>query len=248
VILVWVFILIGASMIGGLSSGGSSVKSTIQREKLDTGNVYINDCIIDELGWFEQKSSTSRQLKKFWDKTGVQPYIILKAYDATLTTDEQKEQWAKDYYDSQFDTENIFLYVYFAEQDTENDVGYMAYANGYQTSSVMDSEAVEIFWNYIDKYWYSDASTDEVFINAFTDTANTIMKGSSNGTGILKWLRRLLLLLVIVAVAAFVIIRKRNKDKERRVREQAEEKRRILNTPNDDAAQGSVDQNDFSSE
>ena len=91
-----------------------SMKSAIVRERLDTENAYINDCIIDELDWFKDTSNTSVQLKKFWEETGVQPYIILKSYDAALKTESQKEQWATDYYDANFDTENIFLFVYFA--------------------------------------------------------------------------------------------------------------------------------------
>lgn len=149
--------------------------NTNTREKLDTGQAYINDCVIDELGWFDDVSETENLLKNFWEKTGVQPYIILRDYDADLTSDSEKEQWAIDYYDDHFDTENIFLFVYFAEEDTDNDVGYMAYANGYETTSVMDSEAVEIFWNNIDKYWYTDLSTDDVLIRSFDDTADAIM-------------------------------------------------------------------------
>ena len=145
------------------------------REKLDTGHAYINDCVIDELGWFDDVSKTESMLKYFWEKTGVQPYIILRDYDASLTSNSEKEQWAIDYYDNHFDTENIFLFVYFAEEDTDNDVGYMAYANGYETTSVMDSEAVEIFWNNIDNYWYTDLSTDDVLIRTFDDTADMIM-------------------------------------------------------------------------
>lgn len=47
-------------------------------------------------------------------------------------------------------------------------------------------EAVEIFWNNIDKYWYTDLSTDEVFVNAFNDTAKTIMHVSITNKDILK--------------------------------------------------------------
>ncbi len=156
-------------------SSSNSQETTPAREKLATDYNYINDCIIDELGWFDDISKTEKQLKNFWEKTGVQPYIILRDYDASLTSDSEKEQWAIDYYDNNFDAENIFLFVYFAEEDTDNDVGYMAYANGYETTSVMDSEAVEIFWNNIDKYWYTDWSTDDVFIQTFNNTADRIM-------------------------------------------------------------------------
>jgi hypothetical protein len=215
------------------SKSNDSVESTIVREKLDSGNAYINDCIIDELGWFDNTTKTEKELKEFWEKTGVQPYIILKSYDSSLTTNAEKEQWAKDYYDENFDTENIFLYVYFSEQDSDNDVGYMAYANGYQTSSVMDSEAVEIFWNYIDKYWYSDATTDQVFIKAFNSTATAIMSGSDSddsksGGSVLKVLGKIIMVIAIIAVIIFVvslIIKNKRKQEEAEVEEA---RRRIL--------------------
>lgn len=213
-----------AAYYGGTSS--NSQVSTIQREKLESGNAYMNNCVIDEIGWFDNVSKTESQLKDFWEETGVQPYIILKDYDAALTTDAQKEQWTLDYYDANFDTENIFLYVYFAEEDVDTDVGYMCYANGKQTSSVMDSEAVEIFWNNIDKYWYTDLSTDDLFVNAFNDTADTIMRVSTTKEDVTVW--GIALATVIIAGIVIIIA---IKQKNQRAKEKAAEDERILNTP-----------------
>lgn len=209
-----------------------SMKSAIVRERLDTENAYINDCIIDELDWFKDTSNTSVQLKKFWEETGVQPYIILKSYDAALKTESQKEQWATDYYDANFDTENIFLYVYFAEEDTDNDVGYMAYANGFQTSTIMDAEAVNIFWNYLDRYWTSDMETDEVFVYTFNNTAKAIMYEATTGkelkqliTAMVSFLIFLAIVFTVVYIVKLISKHKKEKDKERE---------RILNTPIND--------------
>jgi uncharacterized protein HemX len=109
----------------------------------------------------------------------------------------------------------------------------MCYANGKQASSVMDSEAIEIFWNQIDKYWYwySDLSTDDVFVQAFTNTADTIMHVSTTGKDVAKWA---LIVAAILAVGIIVIIlvNKRNK----RAKEKAEEDRKILETPLHDLA------------
>lgn len=231
VLLVWVVIIavvLGAfrSIGGGGTTSYNNVKSTIVREKLDTGNAYINNCIIDEIGWFNNPAKTAAELKSFWEKTGVQPYIILKAYDASLKTDSQKEQWTTDYYDENFDTENIFLYVYFAEENTDHDVGYMAYANGYQTSAVMDAEAIEIFWNYLDGYWTSDMDTDDVFISTFNSTAKAIMHVSATGSDVVIWC--IILAVVIVIVVAIVMVVKML---HKRAKEKAEEEAKILNTP-----------------
>ncbi len=218
----------------------SRQSSTIVRDRIESGNAYINDCIIDELGWFDSISKTANGLKEFWEETGVQPYIILKDYDASLTTDEQKEQWTIDYYDENFTAENIFLYVYFAEQNTDVDVGYMCYANGMQTSSVMDSEAIEIFWNNIDKYWYTDLSTDEVFINTFTETAKTIMYVPTNAADVVKdvvnvggsILKVVLVIaaVIIVGIIVIVVIGMRMNRK----KEEEAERQRILDTPIDE--------------
>lgn len=239
VVIVWLaIIMVFLGAVRGTSGTYShnTVTSTVVREKLDTHNAYINDCIIDELGWFTNTAKTASGLKEFWEETGIQPYIILKAYDAALITDAQKEQWTTDYYDANFDTENIFLYVYFAEQDADNDIGYMTYANGYQTSSVMDAEAVDIFWSYIDKYWYTDAETDDVFVNAFNDTAKAIMHVSTTKNDIVKWILILLVVIVIGAVLV-TVIRQRNK----RAREKAQEDAEILNTPINDIASDNLE-------
>lgn len=242
-ILVFIFILFqsfaanaGRSDNYNNSYSTQTQSSTIVREKLKTGNAYINDCIIDELGWFDNAAKTGGRLKTFWEETGVQPYIILREYDPDLTSKAEKEQWAADYYDAHFDTENIFLFVYFAEEDTDNEVGYMAYANGYQTSSIMDSEAVEIFWNNIDEYWYTDLSTDEVFLFAFNDTAATIMHVPTTGKDIFKWV------LIVIAIAlAGVFIVYLVKEKNRRAKEKAAEDERILNTPVHDIADDNLE-------
>lgn len=158
-------------------SGSSSIPaSTRNRDKLNSGMSFDSNCIIDELDWFDSVSRAGTRLRTFYDKTGVQPYIVLLKYHPELTTDSQKEDYALEYYDTHIDNESTFLYMYFAEQDQDNDVGYMCYVNGKQVDSVMDAEAIDIFWGYIDRYWYDDMSTDELFEKAFTKTAETIMK------------------------------------------------------------------------
>lgn len=246
IILVWVIIFIIAmaeavSSRSGNSGTGSTGQQTIthEREKLDSGVGYRNDCIIDELGWFDNISRTESQLQDFYDATGVQPYVYLVDYDTykdEAQTDDEKYAWAEDYYDNNFTEENIFLYVYFAEENTDEDVGYMCYINGYQVSTVMDSEAVEIFWNNLDYYWYSNYSTDDVFIKTFNDTASTIMAEVESKYDAQKARTRLwiILVLVIAVIIILIISFKWWKKKAQRKKEEAEETERILNTPMQD--------------
>ena len=156
----------------------------------------------------------------------MQPYIVLNAYDSTLLTDTAKEEYAKKWYDEHIKNESTFLYMYFAEPDTDNDVGYMAYVNGKQVSSVMDSEAIEIFWAYVDKYWYSDMSTDDMFTTIFTKTADRIMTKSTTAADVGNNAVKVIGVIVVFAgIIAVMVIRRKHKA------EEAKETEKILNTP-----------------
>lgn len=154
----------------------SSDASGSGRERIDTDITFSSNCILDELGWVENPEAAGESLRAFYDATGIQPYVYFKAWDASLTTDSEKENYAFGWYEDHIDNESTFLYIYFAEEDSDNDVGYMVYVNGQNIDSVMDEEAVEIFWNYVDRYWYSDLSTDDMLTEIFTSTANAIMQ------------------------------------------------------------------------
>lgn len=223
IVLIIVLLMFAPTIFGMFGNGGNV--STIERHKLESGNTFYTNCITDELGWFDNEAKTESRLKDFYKETGVQPIIVFKSYDPTIKTDSQKETWANTYYDKNIDREDAFLYVYFGEAN-ENDVGYMCYVNGYETSSVMDQEAVSIFWNNIDRYWYTDLSTDDVMVKAFNDTADTIMKVSTTGKDIVKWV----IVAAVVIGGGFIIVKIMKKKREGDAAEAAETER-ILNTP-----------------
>ena len=226
-----IFVVVLVAAFGGFPSSNSSStksvpKSTQNRERLESGVRYDNNCIIDNIGWFDNVTKTEKSIKKFYDKTGVQPYIVLNAYDSTLLTDTAKEEYAKKWYDEHIKNESTFLYMYFAEPDTDNDVGYMAYVNGKQVSSVMDSEAIEIFWAYVDKYWYSDMSTDDMFTTIFTKTADRIMTKSTTAADVGNNAVKVIGVIVVFAgIIVVMVVRRKHKA------EEAKETEKILNTP-----------------
>lgn len=231
IISIIIFIVVLVTAFGGFPSSKSSStknipKSTQNRERLESGVGYDNNCIVDNIGWFDNVTKTEKSIKKFYDKTGVQPYIVLNAYDSTLLTDTAKEEYAKKWYDEHLKNESTFLYMYFAEPDTDNDVGYMAYVNGKQVSSVMDSEAIEIFWAYVDKYWYSDMSTDDMFTTIFTKTADRIMTKSTTVADIGNNAVKVIGVIVVFAgIIVVMVVRRKHKA------EEAKETEKILNTP-----------------
>lgn len=231
IISIIIFIVVLVTAFGGFPSSKSSStknipKSTQNRERLESGVGYDNNCIVDNIGWFDNVTKTEKSIKKFYDKTGVQPYIVLNAYDSTLLTDTAKEEYAKKWYDEHIKNESTFLYMYFAEPDADNDVGYMAYVNGKQVSVVMDSEAIEIFWAYVDKYWYSDMSTDDMFTTIFTKTADRIMTKSTTVADIGNNAVKVIGVIVVFAgIIVVMVIRRKHKA------EEAKETEKILNTP-----------------
>ena len=226
-----IFVVVLIAAFGGFPSSNSSStksvpKSTQNRERLESGVGYDNNCIVDNIGWFDNVTKTEKSIKKFYDKTGVQPYIVLNAYDSTLLTDTAKEEYAKKWYDEHIKNESTFLYMYFAEPDTDNDLGYMAYVNGKQVPSVMDSEAIEIFWAYVDKYWYSDMSTDDMFTTIFTKTADRIMTKSTTAADVGNNAIKVIgVIIVFAGIIVVMVLRRKHKA------EEAKETEKILNTP-----------------
>lgn len=193
-----------------IASDDSDVTSTINREKI------------------ENQGKLSKNLKNFYNKTGIQPYIYLKSYDETLTSDSQKDNYAQNWYEQNIDNEDTFLFVYYEDQNP-NEIGYMAYVNGKQVTSVMDSEAVNIFWNYIDRYWTDDSlSTVEVFTKTFNSTANTIMEKSTTSNDIIKIICIIVGIVIVIGGIIYILRMKFKRDKEK-----AKETVEILKTPLD---------------
>ena len=211
-----------------IASDDSDVTSTINREKIENPVAYDNNCIRDELGYIENQGKLSKNLKNFYNKTGIQPYIYLKIYDETITSDSKKDNYAQNWYEQNIDNEDTFLFVYYEDQNP-NEIGYMAYVNGKQVTSVMDSEAVNIFWNYIDRYWTDDSlSTVEVFTKTFNSTANTIMEKSTTSNDIIKIICIIVGIVIVIGGIIYILRMKFKRDKEK-----AKETVEILKTPLD---------------
>lgn len=218
--------------------GDGGPKSTIVREKIDSGQSFNANCIKDELGWFDSYTSAGRKLNYFHEQTGVQPYIYLKAYDSTLTNLDMKKEYAKKLYEELFDDRaDVFLYIYFAEANQDEDIGDEAWWIGAQASSVMDNEAMDIFWHKLDSVWYTDMSTDDLFIQTFTHTADKIMKVDKG-----PWVAIAAIGIVAGTLCVIIYVLKIVKEKNRRAKEEAEETIKILSTDIDKLAKSSEEE------
>ncbi len=223
-----IVVILLIAVVGAVSSSGEIPSSTVNREKLTGVNTFNSDCVIDSLGWLNNASKAGKDLKPFYEKTGVQPYVVFLQYDSSLTSDEQKDQFAEAWYDENIDDENTFVFMYFGtDHEGEGEPGYMNYVMGNRVNSVMDSEAVEIFWAYIDKNWYDDSlSENQVIVNAFTDTADRIMTKTSTGADVLIWL-----IIAIIIIGGLLLVLRIRKQKRQHEAEKAKETEQILSTP-----------------
>lgn len=214
----------------GIGSGSNITSSSYVREKITPTNSFTTNCIYDELGWFEHKTNTAAQLKNFYDKTGVQPYIYFVSYDPDITTDLQKEKFTEQFFDKEIDDEGAFLFAYFCERDIE-EPGYMCYVAGKQAASIMDEEGCNIFFDYVDRYWFDKniETYDEVMTKAFDSAAKRLMnKPTSFKDVMIFFIIGATIIVVIIVISSLI------KAKFRRSKEEAEETQRILNTPMQD--------------
>lgn len=92
-----------------------------------------------------------------------------------------------------------------------------------QAKTVIDDEALEILYDYVDTYFYSDYDEDEMFARAFQDAGNRIMSKTVSSV--------IVIVLVIGVVAVLIIVFCILKAVFKRSKEKAAETERILNTP-----------------
>lgn len=206
------------------SQGSASSSSTV-RTKLE-GAVTKTGWYTDEDGdWIHSASRLEAGLAHFYDKTGVQPYVYILENGSVTSTDELNQK-SQELYDELFSDEGHFLLVFCDDGEGGFNCGYTI---GTQARTVMDDEAVGILQEALSNA-YNNADTDEeVFSDAFAETADAIM-GAAETQEKSETAERVGLAVVGVLVVggiAYAIVRKRKKDEaERRARVDE-----VLNTP-----------------
>jgi len=168
----------GSSM--GINQSPAQV-STRVRTKLPSSQCTPIDLWYEDLAeWVDDPSAVTTGLKRFYDKTGVQPYLIIsnsiqgdKDYDIS-----QVETYMRERYDDLFVDDDGHLILLFCEPyDGEYDPYLLV---GLDAQSVIDVDAEDIIYDTIDRY-YSDTSLSNsaYFGKIFSESADTIMAGSN---------------------------------------------------------------------
>ncbi len=212
-----------ASIFGGNSSGSSSsiTKSTVERTPLDSSYVVETDYYTDELDWIRSASTLETGMKHFYKETGVQPYLyITDTVNGTNDpTEDDLEAYGDELYSQLFEDEAHILLIFY-EYDGIYSTWYVC---GAQAKTVIDSEAADILLDYIDSYYYSNMTDEEMFSQAFYDAADRIMTVTRSQWPIVI----AVLLVLVIIVVLFMWWRARQKQKNI----EAEQTKQILNTP-----------------
>lgn len=234
-IMLFVFSSTPANNTGNNSSGSSTsvTKSTIKREPLPKGAVNETVYYTDDLGWVQNPNKLTPGMKNFYQKTGVQPYLYLtdNIAGSHTPTNQQVQDFSNSLYDSLF-TDEAHLLLIFMEYQGRYQTWY---TTGTQAKSVLDTEAMNILLDYIDKYYQeTDLTDEEVFSKAFDDAAKKIMTVEKS-----PWIP-VIIVLSILAILAVVFLFWKQVKKQKNL--EAEQTRKILETPLESYQDSKVDE------
>ncbi len=222
IIVVIIFIVLIMLIFGAVADDVLDItKSTIERNKLNTKVSTEAGFYTDECGWIQNRTVLENGLKEFYNDTGIVPYVYIidnieGDYDPST---EKIEQFAQQQYEKLFKDDGHILLMFW---DYEGAYEYHLWL-GDDTVNIMDTEACDILFDYLDYYYYYADTDEEFFADAFADAGNRIMHVTRSplyyifiigGAGA-----------VIFAVCAVI---KSRKDNEAERKRRAEE---ILNSP-----------------
>ena len=205
VVVMALFAYMQASSGGG---SGSVQASTYAREPLPASAVTETTYYTDEAGWFSNPAQLEAGMRRFYEETGVQPYLYLLP-NGSVTSTAALTELAEELYPQLFTDEGHFLLVFCDDGNGSYNCGFVP---GLQAQTVMDSEAVAIPADYLDRY-YSDysISEEEVFSKTFEATGERIMTVTRSPLPVVA----VCAAVVVVAVLVFLTLKKRREQRER---------------------------------
>lgn len=176
-----------------MKSGDSAIeRSTVRREALSSdmcdeyGSWYVDNWG-DWIDTAKKEKTLEEGLEYFYDKTGVQPYLIIMGEEGKDYVSEGSiEKFSQSLYDDLFGDDGGHIIVVFREYPNSSSNFICGVYAGSDAETVMDEQAREIFLDYID-YCYANESYDdaEFFANAFIKSADRIMKKQLSTTQVL---------------------------------------------------------------
>ena len=225
ILLVSVFFACVDSYDTGSSYSSSVAASTVEREALPASAVNETAYYTDADGdWIHYASQLESGLRHFYKKTGVQPYVYILPNGTTTSTSDLQSR-AEKLYGELFTDDAHFILVFCDDGEGGYNCGY---AVGSQAKTIMDSEAISILADYLDRY-YSDfsLSEEEIFSKAFSDAADRIMTVTGSTARTTTKVLGGVAVVALIAGTVIIVVKKRDEQK----KAEAKRTQEILNTP-----------------
>ena len=154
-------LIVFALGIYGASSSDDIQKSTIEREKLEsTSLVESSEYYEDKLYWIKSGSVLETGMRSFYEKTGVQPFLLITdtvvSEESSDSSNEESEDYANEYYDETLDDEADLFTTDTEESDKRSDFSdkeFEDFANDYYDEKFEDeAHLLVVFFEYNGKY------------------------------------------------------------------------------------------------
>ena len=200
--------------------GFGITRSTVARDKLPEEDCDpIDEWYQDDWGtWITEDSSEEKDLihglEYFYEKTGVQPYLWITGEEvgSSYKSEGSLEDWAEDKYVELFGEDEGHLLIVFREYPDESGDFIVTAVPGYNASTVvMDDEATDILFDYIEYYYEkTEYNEGEFFEMALIKSADRIMTKQLTN-------REIITIVAVVLIAAVVIVIIVNVRKKRKI-------------------------------
>ena len=222
-----ILLILLIALFANISQGpdGEVRASTVERGKLAASDCkMIDDWFEDNMSprWVYNDRDLVKGLRTFYEKTGVQPYLILmpNINGDVYPTQTEIENELKKRYDAIMPDGGHVVIGFVEGVPSEYGIGVYA---GAKAEIVMDAEAREILMDYLDYYYTSDLDTEEYFVTAFEKTAEKIMKiDEIKSQSVAKIVITVGVVLIVVVIAVAIVRAKKHKA------DQAKEDAKIL--------------------
>ena len=218
-VIIWGMVVWLLALFGGGSDG--ITKSTINRDKLHVKIDKSAGYYTDECNWIRNRTVLEKGLEAFYNSTGIMPYVYIidnVAGDYDPST-EKLEAFAEAKYEALFDDEGHILLVFW---DYGGAYEYVLML-GCDTMELMDSEACDILFDYLDYHYYYADTEEEFFADAFKEAGERMMTVTRSPMYYILMIGGAVVIVVLLYRA-----NKSRKDKEAERKKRAEE---ILNSP-----------------
>ncbi len=194
-------------------------------EALPAGAAKETAYYTDEDGdWIHDQAALEKGLRQFYEATGIQPYVYILPNGATTSEDECTSR-AQSLYDQLFSDEAHLILVFCDNGHGGWTAGWWA---GSQAKAFMDENAASTLANNLDHAYASADSDEEVFSDAFAETANDLMGG---GNGAADSVVAIVFLVIGAAMLVVVVVLNAQARKRQKEAEEAARLERFINTP-----------------